>query len=596
MIRAPLGLAAALVVLTFAAHAQQPRDAVRPRPSGDASIRGVVTAKGSDPQPLRRARVTITGLDVDYTDTVITADDGTFGFERLPAGSYTLRGAKEPFVATGAGASRPGGLGATITVSGGERRRVDLQLPRGGVITGRVHAPDGEPAPGVIVTALANRYQPSLGERRLAQTGVTATTDDRGEYRIYGLPPGEYLVAAPPTRGTTSGLQVLTDAEIREALAQTARSLWSGVRPGATSEPPRQTAALPPPRATVGYAQIFHPGTPFLDRAVLVRLGEGESRTAVDIDLVHVPLATVDGAISVPMGAERVQITLTRATDDGGMETARFASADAGGRFTFRAVPPGQYRVVARTLPARVGPGTPGTSHVGTADIVVNGDDIAGLSIPLQPALSISGRLVFDPPIDALPLRAVPWIPLVAADVAGASVVPGVTMDGDSFTVTGIVPARYRFASAPQGIRTPIGRWWLKSALVGGREVLDEPLELRASAADAVLQWSERASELSGTVRSTGGATARDAWVVVFAREPRAWFLHSRRVAGVRPSADGSYILRNLPPGDYLAIAVREIDQYEWFDPELLGELAGQATPVRIVGDGRHTADLVVTR
>ena len=179
MIRAPLTLVAAVVAATLAIHAQQPRDAARLRPAGNASIHGVVTAKGSDPLPLRRARVTLTGVDVDVTETTITADDGTFGFERLPAGSYTLRGAKEPFIATGAGARRPGGRGTAITVAAGEQRRVDLQLPRGGVITGRVHSPDGEAAPGVMVTALTNTYHPGLGERRLAQTGVTGITDDR---------------------------------------------------------------------------------------------------------------------------------------------------------------------------------------------------------------------------------------------------------------------------------------------------------------------------------------------------------------------------------------------------------------------------------
>lgn len=589
--------ALALITATLPVDGQQARDAVRRQAAGDASIHGIALAKGSDPQPLRRARITVNGLDVDYTATVITADDGTFELDGLPAGSYTLRGAKEPFIATAAGARRPGGSGEPVTLNAGARRRIDLQLPRGGVITGRVHGPDGEPAPGLTVAVLTTKYLPAEGERRLAQTGVMGLTDDRGEYRIYGLPPGDYVVQVRPAPGASAGLQVLTEAEVRAALAQTSRSLWSGVRPGSTNQPPPPASTSAPPRATVGLATIYHPGTPFLDRAALVRLGEGDARSAVDVDLDHVPLATVEGAVTIPTGAARVQVSMTRAAEASTAEMARYASPDADGGFTFRAVPPGRYRLLARVLPARGGPGVPGTTHAGTAEIIVSGDDIAGLSIPLQPALSISGRLVFDPPLEApLAIRGLPSIPLAAINVAGSAVLPAISVDGDQFTVGGIIPGKYRFSSGPPGIRSPVGRWWLKSALVGGREILDEPLDIQASATDAVLRWSEWASELSGRVRAGDGAPGRAAWVVVFSRDPRSWFFNSRRVAAVRTAADGGYTIRNLPAGDYLAIATRELEHNEWFDPEALRELAPGAVPVRITGDDSTTAPLVIAR
>ena len=102
---------AALVLLLLGAvvaGAQQPRDHARPRAAGTASLQGRVTTRDADPQPLRRARVTINGVDLEYAETAITADDGSYRFDGLPAGSYTMRASKDPFVATNAGARRAG--------------------------------------------------------------------------------------------------------------------------------------------------------------------------------------------------------------------------------------------------------------------------------------------------------------------------------------------------------------------------------------------------------------------------------------------------------------------------------------------------------
>jgi hypothetical protein len=572
-----------VIAATLSAAAQQPRDAVRVRPTGTAAIQGVISARAAEPLPLRRARVTIDGVDVDYSATVITADDGTFAFEALPAGSYTVRAAKDPFIATAAGARRPGGAGTPVTIRPGERREVNLQLARGGVITGRVHTPEGEAAAGVGVMALTNRYIPAEGERRLAQNpSLTAFTDDRGEYRIYGLPPGDYIVSAVPARGTSAGLQVLSDAEVREALAAVSRSLWSPVRPGNTGPPPRPVTLASPPGRPLALAQVYHPATPFLERATVVRVEEGAVRNAVDIDLTLVSLASVEGSVSMSGGSERVQLMMVREAEHGTSERIRGAGTDAGGQFSFRAVPPGRYRILARS-----------PTLIGSADVVVGGEDIAGLSIVMQPPITISGRLIFDPPLENVPaFPPMRLIQLVASN-AVPSVPPQAAIAGDTFTVSGLMPARYRLASPPQGIRTPVGRWWLKSAIVDGREILDEPLEFRRSDSNAVLRWSDRYSELSGEVRDAAGGSGRTAWVVVFSRDPRSWFLHSRRVAGVRPGADGRYTIRNLPPGEYLVAATSLIDLNEWFDSEVLRGLVPQATAVAIAEDGRHSQDVI---
>ena len=593
----PLISIAALLVSTLLAHAQQARDNVRPRATGSAGVYGIVTSGGVDPQPLRRARVVVSGLDVEYSQTVITADDGTYRLDGLAAGSYTVRGSKEAFVTATAGARRTTGAGSAITLDAGEQRRIDLQLPRGSVITGRLHTANGEPAPGVLVSALVNRYVPSAGERRLVQVASAGVlTDDRGVYRIYGLPPGDYVVTARPRAGAELNLHVLTDAEIRDALAAAARTLWNPGRPGSTATPPSRPVTIEPPRRTVGLTPIYFPGTPFLERARPIRLGEAEVRSAVDFDLDYVPLATIEGAVNLPAGTLRAQITLFDADPAVVTQMPRFTSVGENGQFTFRSVPPGRYRVVARVASVMPAPGSSPVGYAGTEEIVVSGEDIAGLVIPIRPPLTLSGRLVFDPPQEGMAsLPFAPRIPLVATGLAGAAVTPTASLEGERFTLSGIVPGTYRFSTTPPGVRAPVGRWWLKSAVVAGRDLLDSPPDFRESATDAVLTWSDRTSEVSGTVRSADGRRAGDLQVVIFCRDESGWFAHSRRVAAMRPDRDGRYVVRNLPPGDYLVTATSALEPNEWFDPEVLRRLSASAQSLRVVADGRHEAD-VVTR
>ena len=72
--------------------------------------------------------------------------------------------------------------------------KIDLRLTRAGVVTGKVVDEFGDPVTDVFVTAM--RYQYVQGSRRLMQTGRGAQTNDIGEYRIYGLSPGQYYVSA----------------------------------------------------------------------------------------------------------------------------------------------------------------------------------------------------------------------------------------------------------------------------------------------------------------------------------------------------------------------------------------------------------------
>ena len=190
------------------AHGRQVREGATAA-KGAASIAGAVFVDGASKQPARRVRVTLTELGGLMTGQTTTTDDsGAFAFRALPAGRFELQAFKAGYLKGSYGAARPNRAGTPIVVKDGETiANLTMTIARGGVITGVVRDGRGRPLPGLEVRVLKFGYNALSGERTLGapSTGSTATTDDRGEYRAFGLPPGGYLVVFSPPPGRSGG-------------------------------------------------------------------------------------------------------------------------------------------------------------------------------------------------------------------------------------------------------------------------------------------------------------------------------------------------------------------------------------------------------
>jgi hypothetical protein len=159
---------------------------------------------------------------------------------------------------------------------------------------------------------------------------------------------------------------------------------------------------------------------------------------------------------------------------------------------------------------------------------------------------------------------------------------PAPVVEGTQIVLREAIPGVYQYSSAPQGSRSRVGPWWLKSITIDDREILDRPLEIPRSATRLRVTFSDRASELSGFVSDAAGTPITDSYVVVFSEDARTWFQHSRRVAGIPLNAQGRYTVANLPAGDYFVAVSRDLETNEWFDPERLTELRAAASRVTI--------------
>jgi len=234
-----------------------------------------------------------------------------------------------------------------------------------------------------------------------------------------------------------------------------------------------------------------------------------------------------------------------------------------------------------------------------SAQIAVDGEPITGLSLSLEPGLTISGQVRFEsttlkPPADLRSIR----VTAAPADVRGsAAFAPGgVSVGPDGrFAIAGVTPGRYRVTASLPGSGRP-GGWILKSVIASGQDSLDTPFTLQPNqhVLDATITFTDRLAQISGTLRHADGGAPADSTVVIFPAEQAFWAPQSRRIQGVRPGADGAYLVRNLPAGNYLLAAVDDVEPGEWFDPALLQRLAPSATRLTIADGEQKVQDIRV--
>ena len=156
-------------------------------PAGKGAIAGTVTIASGQPAAGARVMLNGGGGDGPVSRTTTTDTRGQFVFEGLRAGRYNVMVQKPGYVSISYGQRRVGGAGTQIPLTDGERRNIEILLPKGAVITGMVLDERGEPAINANVRPM--RYTLMTGGRRAQQAGG-AQTDDRGIYRLHSLQPG----------------------------------------------------------------------------------------------------------------------------------------------------------------------------------------------------------------------------------------------------------------------------------------------------------------------------------------------------------------------------------------------------------------------
>jgi hypothetical protein len=176
------------------------------------------------------------------------------------------------------------------------------------------------------------------------------------------------------------------------------------------------------------------------------------------------------------------------------------------------------------------------------------------------------------------------------------SVTPAQVRPDGTFTASAIAPGTYELRVT---VPAAIGQTWaLQSAVLRGKDLLDFPLEIDSGGdlPNVVLTFSDRRSELTGTLQTPAGGPAPGYFVVIFPHDRTFWTPQSRRIKSARPGTDGRFTITDLPGGDYLIAALTDVDPDEWQNPAFLDQLVPAAIKVVITPGGRVTQDIRVIR
>lgn len=619
--------ASALVTLAAIPAAQQPSRDAPARPStGTAAIAGTILTDEPTAKPIRRVTLTLTAATAGLAvQRMTTSDDaGRFAFTRLPAGNYSAPRASRPgYVPATYGEKRTGGIGTPITLGEGQRLTIAMKMLRGAVITGMLIDQGSKPAIQTPVQATQMRIV--NGERTPAAYlgSNSATTDDRGVYRIFGLPPGDYVVAASPRLTSSGEVRPITAAEVQWAQQQ--------LQPGAGTGGASAAGATPAPKPgqAVAYTSVYYPGTTDVASAGIVTVAAGQERSGVDFGIQYVSTARVEGTVldqdgQAPLNAQLNLVPKTDATAMVGdlfmLETMMLMRPTVvNGKFTLTGVKPGQYTLTARAAPRPAGGGpasaagpsgpagrTPPAPMTlwATTDISVDGADLTGIALRLEPGMTLTGRVAFDattlqPPADlsrvSVRLSAAPTPNGITVSVGSSA--GAVSADG-TFKLEGVTPGRYLLsASAPAASAMPGTGWMVRSAIVSGVDAADVPFEVRPDQdiSNAVVTFTDKVAELSGTLLDAAGHPTPEFAIILFPCDRAMWSQRSRRLRSpVRASTDGTFKFANLLPGEYFLAALSDFEPGDYNKPEFLEQVAAAAMKVTIAEGEKKVQDLKI--
>jgi hypothetical protein len=572
-------LVATCAMVGIAQQSGQPARDTSARPAttataaGTGRIGGHVVAADSG-RPIKRARVFLSAAELPGGRGMLTDDDGSFDFTELPAGRYTLNASKGGFIQLSYGQRRPLQAGTPLQLSNGQQLKgVDLALPRGGVVSGRVSDENGDFMPGVTVAVL--RYQYQQGDRQLVPSG-RGQTDDRGVYRVWGLNPGEYYVSATAPGENPGG------GRGRGGSGGGGR----GGR-GRGGDPDEDQDQLI-------YAPTYYPGVGSVADARSVTVGVSQEVLNLDFGLQLVRTAHVTGHVENPDGswAANGNVTLTPQNRPGGRGNFGMnygSRIDWDGQFSVANVPPGLYTLRARNNDR--------DAPLSASQPLSVSGDVGSLVVLLQTGGSLAGTIAFQPgstpaPTDLTQVRlAAPSAD--PDDNMGPTPNPRVNKDG-TFTFDGVAVGTHLIRpNGGNGLRG----WNLKSVTVDGRDVTDIPISVRSGQriSNVVVTFTDKLSEINGSVTDAQGNAITEYTVLAFSTNSAVWRPQSRQISTARPDQTGMFKIRSLPAGEYYVVTVDPSEQGEWFDPAYLDQHRGGASRVTLADGDVKTQDFRIS-
>lgn len=498
------------------------RDNPTPR-TGTGVIRGrVTTAESDNGTPIRTARVSVS-QGGGFAQPAFTDDLGRFELTALAAGRYIVTSEKTGFARTRYGAKNDVDLPLPVdVVDGGIVEGVEIRMPKGAAVAGRIVDDLGEPV--VQARVSVGLAQIAGNQLRVVPVPRPATlTDERGEYRVGGLPAGRYYVSANAS----------------------------------------------PFGSTASWSQTYYDAVPALADATPIVLSAGEERSGVDFTLVATTPARVTVTLIDQSGAPLRGLINMMLTDASGTMIRNIALPISP---MTPSLEPGDWLAAAspedRTVTA-------------LARLRPSSGEVTGLNLVARPGATMRGRVVFEgstaPVFTGISVRT----RVVGAEGSLLSKSANVKIDG-SFEILNLIgPILLQVTNLPSGWGVRAARYDGRDVLDD-----PIPLEGGETIDDVQVVLTSEVVQIDGTAVDSSGRPFPGCMVALVPEDADLRF-RARRAVVQRTDQNGRFTVPGLLSGPYLLAATPDIDAATWLAPNGFDGLARATIPLTLVGQGK---------
>jgi len=546
-----------------------------------ATISGTLTRSDTH-LPVKNAQVMIMGRTEGMSESEVddagsqpfrastnTDEKGHFEFADLAPGIYYIRATHTGMVMKEAERNA-----TMVKLQAGQPQSLNLVMLPSGAITGRVLNEEGEPLQNVSVAAM--RYVYTIAGRHLTEAKRT-TSDDKGEYRLFGLKPGSYLLLADTTRpsfdnGDATGFAIGTNNP---------------------SDPAKKEQKV--------YAPTFYQNESSPDQAAPVVLKAGDEAHA-DFNLVRVPAHHITGKVTgivpgKPSDKPEEFHSFVTAQRQGSQFPVAFNTIAKDSSFDIGPVAPGKYKISA------VQQG----SSSGSRDVVVTNADVTNITIALGAgSREIHGvvRAENDNKIDYTKLLVV-LVPARDSESISdlSSTIEGLQSEGD-FSEVGkdgsfkldISPSTKPYQIVLSARGSGLEDWFTSKVIASGRDVQASGLKITETEPRTLeVLVSDKGASIEGTALDKEKKPFPNAEVFAVPSDPK---LRKRLDLIQKTTADqqGRFKLRGIRPGEYIAMALEEAEEQPFMEDRFLAQNSGQVQAVKVETGGKQKLDLMVIR
>ncbi len=490
--------------------------------------------------PLPRAHVTLLPAQASLSAVAVDADEkSVFAIRDIESGRYSLSASRDGYLTTSVcwlGAVRMQqtfAIGTKEVISG-----LTFRLRPFAVMAGKISYEDGEPAMNLRVEAY-REYRNRL--RHGYALAGSAATNDRGEYRLFGLQPGSYIVAATER---PAGEQV------------------------------RETQAT-------RYATTFYTNSTKLGEALPVRLDYGQESGGIDVSMKRVRKVKLHGHVINGLNGDAVSSASIAMQRVDAHNTASIAVTvpvmfDHDHRFEIRDVTPESYIIWAESADG-------GKALVGHAPLAVGEADIDNVELTILGERPASAVLVVDNGVkldDQVKLRFEPRNE--RGKIVEVSRVAGV--EGFHFSLMGDDLYDLFVTGLPND-------FYLSAVKVNGVDVM--PLGIEGVAASASRPFEvvldSRGGRVSGRVLGSDDSLWSQANVALIPDPPKG------RVQSYREGAadeNGLFLIRGVAAGRYILVGWLDEPPCDYYDPDGLANCRAMGMSVEVQEAGEQNVEL----